>query len=105
MPQHLGAHWDYTNNLTALCPKEHDALHRGEFTMTGNANIAGNLKFYDARGRQIPTPANQTRPTAHHQHHHPARNTHTPPANDSTPDGSASAKHPPQSPDVAPQKR
>jgi hypothetical protein len=41
------------DNLTVLCPKEHDALHRGEFTMVGNPNIAGDLKFYDSRGRLI----------------------------------------------------
>jgi HNH endonuclease len=43
-----------TSNLAALCPKEHDALHRGEFTMAGNPNIPGDLKFYDNRGRHIP---------------------------------------------------
>ena len=43
-----------TPNLVALCPKEHDALHRGDFTMTGNPDIPGDLKFYDTRGRQIP---------------------------------------------------
>jgi hypothetical protein len=53
-----------TDNLTALCPKEHDALHRGEFTMTGNANIAGNLKFYDARGRQIPNTGKPNAPNS-----------------------------------------
>ena len=54
-----------TCNLAALCPKEHDALHRGEFTITGNANIPGDLKFYDSRGRPIPntgTPNPPNRP-------------------------------------------
>jgi hypothetical protein len=50
-------------NLTALCPKHHDAYHRGEFSMTGNANIPGQLRFYDARGRPIPNSAIPNQPT------------------------------------------
>ena len=41
-------------NLGGLCPSDHDALHRGEFTITGNADIPGDLKFYDRHGRLIP---------------------------------------------------
>ncbi|MEP7115271.1 MAG: DUF222 domain-containing protein [Ilumatobacteraceae bacterium] len=44
-----------TKNLAALCPREHDALHRGEFTMAGNPDIPGDLTFYDSRGRPIPS--------------------------------------------------
>jgi hypothetical protein len=40
-------------NLAALCPKHHRAYHRGEFTMSGNANIVGGLRFFDARGAPI----------------------------------------------------
>ena len=43
-----------TYNLAALCPHDHDAHHRGEFTMHGNADIPGDLKFYDRHGRLIP---------------------------------------------------
>jgi hypothetical protein len=40
-------------NLCTLCPKHHAAYHRGEFSITGNANIPNGLRFYDARGRPI----------------------------------------------------
>jgi len=43
-----------TCNLGSLCPQDHDAHHRGEFTMTGNPNIPGDLKFFDRNGRLIP---------------------------------------------------
>ncbi len=43
-----------TSNLGALCPSDHDALHRGEFTITGNPDIPGDLKFHDRYGRPIP---------------------------------------------------
>lgn len=51
------------DNLAALCPKHHDAYHRGEFTMAGNPNIPGQLRFYDARGRPIPPAAAPHPPT------------------------------------------
>lgn len=51
------------DNLCALCPKHHAAYHRGDFTMTGNANIAGQLRFYDARGRPIDPTGKPTWPT------------------------------------------
>ncbi len=51
-----------TDNLAALCPKHHDAYHRGEFTMAGNPNIPGALRFYDARGRPIPNAAKPNLP-------------------------------------------
>jgi hypothetical protein len=51
------------DNLTALCSKHHHAYHRGEFTMTGNANTPGALRFYNARGRPIPNGAAANPPT------------------------------------------
>ena len=51
------------DNLCVLCPKHHDAYHRGEFSMTGSANIPGQLRFHDARGRPIPTAAAANPPT------------------------------------------
>ncbi len=54
-----------TNNLLALCPKHHHAYHRGQYTITGNPNIPGHLRFYDSRGQPIPnsaTPHRTTRP-------------------------------------------
>ncbi len=44
-----------TANLGALCTFHHDALHRGELTITGNANNPTNLLFIDALGRVIPS--------------------------------------------------
>jgi len=52
-----------TSNLGGLCPSDHDALHRGEFTITGNADIAGDLKFHDRHGRLIPGVAKPNPPT------------------------------------------
>ena len=43
-----------THNLGALCSRDHAALHRGEFTITGNPDIPGDLKFFDTHGRLIP---------------------------------------------------
>ena len=76
------------NNLVALCGKHHHAYHRGEFTMAGNANIPGALRFYNATANQSPTEPRQTHPPAHHPH--PTSPTPTPPANTSTPSGSTS---------------
>ena len=64
------------DNLCALCPKHHDAYHRGEFMMAGNANIAGDLSFYDARGRPIPNaarpnPPNDAPPAPRKRYVHP----------------------------------
>ncbi len=50
------------DNLCALCPKHHDGYHRNEFSMSGNPNIAGDLTFYDARGRPIPNAARPNLP-------------------------------------------
>jgi hypothetical protein len=49
-------------NLAALCPRHHGAYHRGEFSMSGNANIPGGLTFFDARGRSIPNAAKPNPP-------------------------------------------
>ena len=46
-----------TNNLVALCPKHHHAYHRGEYSITGNPDIPGHLRFHDSRGRPIPNGA------------------------------------------------
>ncbi len=45
-----GGHTD-TSNLGALCPFHHDALHRGELTITGNADQNDTLLFTDGLGR------------------------------------------------------
>jgi hypothetical protein len=64
--------------LLALCPHDHDAHHRGEFTITGNPNIPGDLKFFDARGRPIPASGRPNlpngpppKPPPGKQYHHP----------------------------------
>ncbi len=43
-------------------PEHHYAYHRGEFSMTGNANTPGGLAFFDARGRAIPNAAKPNPP-------------------------------------------
>jgi hypothetical protein len=48
-------------NLISLCPFHHDALHRGEFSVSGDPNIAGGLVFTRADGRVI-APAGKPRP-------------------------------------------
>jgi Domain of unknown function (DUF222)/HNH endonuclease len=69
---HLEVHhiWDWlkggptqTDNLVALCDRDHDALHRGEFTMVGNPDIPGDLAFHDRRGRLIPNAGTPNLPT------------------------------------------
>src|SRR3954469_3015532 len=59
------------DNLVAVCSFHHDAHHRGEFSITGDANVPGDLVFL-ARGRfpigpgptYIPAPAQaRTAPT------------------------------------------
>ena len=65
-----------TDNLVALCSKHHHAYHRNEFSMTGNPNIAGQLRFHDARGRPIPNttapnPPTRPPPTPHTNYTHP----------------------------------
>ena len=56
------------DNLVALCGKHHHAYHRGEFTMTGNANIPGAAAFL-----QRPRPTNPQRapPNPPQPAHHP----------------------------------
>ncbi|MGH3507796.1 MAG: HNH endonuclease [Nocardioidaceae bacterium] len=49
-------------NLAALCPAHHDAHHRGDFNVTGNAEIAGSLQFIDRLGNPIPGPVQPTPP-------------------------------------------
>jgi hypothetical protein len=55
-----GGHTD-TQGLAALCPHHHDAHHRGDFTITGDADRPGGLTFTDPAGHPIrvfhpPTP-------------------------------------------------
>ena len=42
-----------THNLCCLCTKDHDAHHRGEFTIHGNADDPGGLTFTDTNGHII----------------------------------------------------
>jgi hypothetical protein len=49
------------NNLISLCPFHHDALHRGEYSISGDPNIAGGLIFTRADGRVI-APAGKPQP-------------------------------------------
>lgn len=42
------------DNLACLCPFHHDALHRGELSITGDPNHPETLRFVDADGRVIP---------------------------------------------------
>jgi hypothetical protein len=51
------------DNLVALCGRHHHAYHRGQFRMTGNPNVPGQLRFYDVRGRPIPNAATPNPPT------------------------------------------
>ncbi len=51
------------DNLAALCTKHHHAYHRGEFTITGNANTPGQLRFHNTRGQPIPNGAAANPPT------------------------------------------
>ena len=75
---HHIVHWEddgesSLQNGCALCPSDHDAHHRNEFTITGNANAPGGLQFRDPRGQLIPNgpqPRPPTEPvsTAHYVH-------------------------------------
>ena len=53
-----------TGNLGALCPFHHDALHRGELTITGNADDPTTLLFTDGFGRVMPSLVPPTPPVA-----------------------------------------
>jgi hypothetical protein len=65
-----------TENLCCLCQRHHKAHHRGEFTITGNADDPGGLRFIDRSGKLIepcgtPTPpgtAPPPVPTEPYQH-------------------------------------
>jgi hypothetical protein len=43
-----------TDNLACLCPFHHDALHRGELCINGNADRPETLSFVDGLGREMP---------------------------------------------------
>ncbi len=42
------------DNLACLCPFHHDALHRGELSITGDPNHPDTLRFIDADGQIMP---------------------------------------------------
>ena len=48
-------------NLVALCPAHHDAHHRGDFTISGDASMPGALRFHDRLGQPLCRPV-QPRP-------------------------------------------
>lgn len=53
-------HWEDggatdTDNLTAHCGWCHQAIHRGDIVVTGNADVPGGLTFTDRRGRPLAT--------------------------------------------------
>lgn len=66
-----------TDNLCCLCQRHHHDHHRGEFTITGNANEIGGLSFHDAHGRPIEPcgtpqpPGNNPPPTPRQPYRHP----------------------------------
>ncbi len=69
---HHGIHWKdggptNTWNLIGLCPYHHDAHHRGQFLITGNADLPDGLTFTDNRGSPItvgrPHPPDDPLPT------------------------------------------
>jgi hypothetical protein len=72
LEQHHIVHWadggrtDPTN-LVSLCPSHHDAHHRGEFHLTGEADGPRALAFADQQGRAItlgrPRPPNRPLPS------------------------------------------
>ena len=49
-----GYHCEGTCNLVCLCKHHHRARHRGEFTLTSNADIPNGLVFVNKFGRPIP---------------------------------------------------
>jgi hypothetical protein len=49
-------------NLAALCPAHHDAHHRGDFNVTGDAEISGSLRFVDRLGNPIAGPVRPSPP-------------------------------------------
>ncbi len=69
---HHGIHWKDggptdTWNLICLCPHHHDAHHRGQFLVTGDADVPAGLRFTDNRGHPItigrPHPPDDPLPT------------------------------------------
>jgi hypothetical protein len=75
---HHVQHWEdggesSPENGTALCPSDHDAHHRGEFSISGNANLPDGLIFRDRSGRVIPNgpqpkPLTEPPPVARYRH-------------------------------------
>lgn len=66
-----------SSNLVCLCPHHHDAHHRGEFLITGDADPPGGLRFTNGRGNRItlgqPRPPNGPlpEPPPGHLYEHP----------------------------------
>jgi hypothetical protein len=70
--QHHIVHWadggpTDSSNLLSLCLFHHDEHHRSEYTISGDANVAGGVSFADRTGRAIaagaPRPPDRPPPT------------------------------------------
>jgi hypothetical protein len=83
---HHVQHWEdggesSPQNGTGLCPSDHDAHHRGEFSITGNADLPNGLTFRDRWGRIIPNgpqPVPPTEPPRTASYAHPLGETFNP---------------------------
>ena len=79
-------HWTHggptdTHNLCCLCPTHHDAHHRREFSITGNANSPTGLTFHNTHGHTIQPcappqpPGDDPPPQPRHPYTHPTGET------------------------------
>jgi hypothetical protein len=75
VPWSLGGGTD-TCNLGSLCPFHHDAVHRGELTIRGNADDPASLRFIDACGRVMPNVVPPTPPDLRLDDDRPADHDH-----------------------------
>lgn len=82
-----------TWNLVCLCPHHHDAHHRGEFIVTGDADASEHLRFTDDRGNRISV-GRPVRPTGVHLNRRQVTDTSTPSVNPSNTSGSTSRRRP-----------
>jgi hypothetical protein len=80
--QHHIVHWidggaTDPHNLVSLCPPHHDALHRGDHQISGNADRPDGLTFTDGEGRAIalgrprPPDGEHPQPPPGHHYRHP----------------------------------